>query len=104
MNLCASLQQEFLDAEGVLREDGARDAPTLPSFETRIARYRGLQEEVQALPAQASLGFIRADARPLRSAINTWISKWTFLFTRCLQDRVGGHCLSVVQHCRAQHS
>jgi dynein heavy chain len=81
-------RQEFLDAEGGVREDGTKDAPNLASFEAQIARYRGLQEEVQALPSQVSLGFMRADARPLRGAIAAWTSKWTFLYTRCLQDRV----------------
>lgn len=80
--------QEFLDSEATVRADGTKDAPSLVRFEVQIARYRGLQEEVAALPNQAPLGFVRADARPAKAALTAWISKWIFLYTQCLSQRV----------------
>ncbi len=82
------LSQEFLEAESPVRADGTKDAPSLAKFEVQIARYKGLQEEVQGLPSLVVLGYMRADARPGKAAITAQISKWIFLYTECLQNRV----------------
>ena len=58
----------------------------------QIAKYRGLQEEIQALPSLVNLGYLRADARPGKAAITAQISKWIFLYTECLQNRVCRDC------------
>ena len=39
--------QEFLAEEGVMREDGAREDPSLPAFEAEVARYRIIQVQPQ---------------------------------------------------------
>ncbi len=36
-------KQEFLAEEGVTREDGTREDPSLPAFEAEVARYRTIQ-------------------------------------------------------------
>ena len=35
--------QEFLEQEGIKRDDGSRDDPPLPAFEAEVARYRTIQ-------------------------------------------------------------
>ncbi len=35
--------QEFLEQEGIKREDGSREDPPLPAFEAEVARYRAFQ-------------------------------------------------------------
>lgn len=72
----------------MLLEDGRREAPPLVQFEVKIAQFRSLEEDIAALPSTPVLGFVRADARPLKQALIAWISKWIFLYTQCLQHRV----------------
>lgn len=81
--------QEFLAAEGKQLEDGTRDDPTLDRFEAEIAKYRAVQEEIQALPTSATLGYIKIDAKPIKQALTTWVTKWIYLFTHYLQIKVG---------------
>ena len=76
-------------AEGKQLEDGTRDDPTLDRFEAEIAKYRAVQEEIQALPTSATIGYIKIDAKPIKQALTTWVTKWIYLFTHYLQIKVG---------------
>ena len=49
---------------------------------------QGIQEEVSALPNSKSIGWLRVDAKPIKSALSTWVSKWSLKFTQYLLDRV----------------
>ncbi|KAA6419077.1 MAG: flagellar outer dynein arm heavy chain beta [Trebouxia sp. A1-2] len=80
--------KEFLVAEGKQLEDGTRDDPTLDRFEAEIAKYRAVQEEIQALPTSATIGYIKIDAKPIKQALTTWVTKWIYLFTHYLQIKV----------------
>eukprot|EP00884_Botryococcus_braunii_P022565 jgi/Botrbrau1/8993/Bobra.0148s0096.1 len=84
----SSALQEFLDREGVVGESGLKEDPPLEKFEAEIARYRALLEEVQALPTSANIGYIRADALPIKQALTTWVTKWIYLYTHYLQNKV----------------
>ena len=69
--------------------------PALEAFEAQVARYKSIQDELASLPATAPVGWLRADARPLRQALLTWASKWAFLYVQRLQAQVcvgGGAC------------
>lgn len=56
----------------------------------RIKPYpRAIGAEVAALPGSAVLGWVRVSAKPLKQALATWASKWVYLFTKYLQDKVG---------------
>ena len=82
-------------------EDGSRDDPTLDRFEAEIAKYRAVQEEIQALPTSATIGYIKIDAKPIKQALTTWVTKWIYLFTHYLQIKVSVTCLSrntIVKH------
>lgn len=76
-------------AEGKQLEDGTKDDPTLDRFEAEIAKYRAVQEEIQALPTSATIGYIKIDAKPIKQALTTWVTKWIYLFTHYLQIKVG---------------
>jgi hypothetical protein len=43
---------------------------------------------VAALPGNATVGWVKINAKPLKQALSTWASKWVYLFTHYLQ--VGG--------------
>eukprot|EP00955_Chlamydomonas_euryale_P098700 365162-Chlamydomonas_euryale.AAC.24 len=87
LDLPATLRQ-FLDAEGQTLPSGGRDDPPLSKFEEQIAKYKALATDVQSLPSVASVGWVKVNAKPLRTALSTWASKWTNLFTQYLQEKV----------------
>lgn len=66
--------------------DGA--APPMECFESEIARYKAAQTDVVALHAGKAIGWLRIDARPIKQALSTWVTKWVFLFTHYLFDKV----------------
>ena len=82
--------REFLDAEGKALSDSTKDDPPLSKFEEQIAKYKALSGEISALPSLQTMGWVKVNAKPLRTALSTWVSKWTNLFTQYLQEKVGG--------------
>jgi dynein heavy chain len=80
--------QEFLEAEGVVGEDGSKDAPPLEAFEAQVQKYRGVQAEINSMKTSASFGWIKVDAKPIKKALATWATKWTYLYTHYLSQRV----------------
>lgn len=75
---------DFLAAAG-----SGQQAPPLDAFAAEMAKYKAMQEEVQALPASAAIGWIKVDAKPLKQALLTRTSKWIYLFMRHLHSQVG---------------
>lgn len=51
---------------------------------------RAIGQEIAALPGNATVGFIKVSAKPLKASLATWASKWVYLFTHYLQVRQGG--------------
>jgi len=49
---------------------------------------RAISAEIQTLPGNAVIGFTKVNAKPLKQALATWASKWVYLFTHYLQDKV----------------
>ena len=74
----------FLQTQGGA---GGSDPP-LEAFDAEIARYKAAQAEVAALPVGASIGWLRIDAKPIKQALSTWVTKWVFLYTHYLFDKV----------------
>ena len=64
-----------------------RDIP-LHAFDEQIAYYRSVQDEVSALPPYQSIRWIKIDARPIKQALSTLVTKWIFLFTQHLTSKV----------------
>lgn len=79
---------EFLEKNAVVMEDGSKDDPELAKFDAEIARYKKIQEEIQALPVSATIGWLKVDAKPIKQALGTWVTKWIFLYTHYLQNKV----------------
>lgn len=44
---------------------------------------------LQALPTSATIGYIKIDAKPIKQALSTWVTKWIYLYTHYLQNKVG---------------
>lgn len=102
--LCAAFRQQFdkyahlwqsdmhAALQNILASGGSDGSgaqkPSLEAFAAEIGRYKAIQDEVQALPASAALGWVKVDARPLKQALLTWTSKWTHLFMRHLHGQV----------------
>lgn len=72
---------------------------------TRTHAPRAVASEIAALPSTCNIGWLRVSAKPLKQALATWASKWVYLFTKYLQDKVrllaagpGGLWCGVHQH------
>ncbi|KAF5834390.1 hypothetical protein DUNSADRAFT_8976 [Dunaliella salina] len=80
--------QEFCDANGTTLPDGTKEDPVLSKFEEEISVYKSVSAEVSALPSSITINFVKINAKPLRTALTTWASKWVHLFTHHLQEKV----------------
>ena len=74
---------EFIEEKG---QDG--DAPPLDVFDAEITKYKNLQDEISHLPTSHTEGWIRINAKPIKQALSTWVTKWIFLFTQFLSNKV----------------
>ena len=75
--------QDFIEERGEEGED-----PPLEAFDEEIARYKSMQAEIQELPTTKVIGWIKVDAKPIKQALATWVTKWVFLFTQYLNNKV----------------
>ena len=89
----ASSRGFFLVPFSSYRWFDAQDDPELAKFEAQIAQYKALSSEIQALPSLQTMGWVKINAKPLRTALSTWVSKWINLFTQYLQEKVRGICM-----------
>ena len=62
--------------------------PTLEQFDAEIQKYKTIQEEVSTLPSNHSIMWLKVDAKPLKSNISNFVSKWTYKYTEFLQNDV----------------
>ena len=56
--------------------DGTKEDPVLAKFEDQISVYKGVSAEVAALPSTMTINYVKINAKPLRTALTTWASKW----------------------------
>ncbi len=75
----------FLEEQAPEDEDGD---PPLEAFDAEIARYKAAQSEVASLNTGVVMGWLRIDARPIKQALSTWVTKWVFLYTQYLFNKV----------------
>lgn len=87
LDLQTSLK-EFIEAEGSTLPDGTKDDPALARFESQITKYKNIQTEIGGLKDTMTIGYVKVNAKPLRQALGTWASKWTYLYTHYLQEKV----------------
>ncbi|PNW78281.1 hypothetical protein CHLRE_09g403800v5 [Chlamydomonas reinhardtii] len=86
-DLQATLQQ-FITDNGVTLPDGTRDDPPLAKFEEQIVKYKNVASEIASFKDTMTMGYVKVNAKPLRQALSTWASKWVYLFTHYLQEKV----------------
>ena len=71
----------------------------LTAFETDIARYRELRQDIQSEEGYSNIGFIRIDCGPLKQALmqhcNTWQAKFTNLLNTNAADE---SCAALREH------
>lgn len=79
---------EFLEEHGTVDENGHKDEPSLEKFDEEVARYKAVQAEIKELPASKVIGWLKIDAKPLKQALATWVTKWIYLYTQHLSNRV----------------
>ena len=92
--------QEFMEHEGVLAEDGTRDVPGLDRFEAQIAEVHAVETDVQAMPSVIIEGLLHINTQPLKQSLVVLVSKWIYLYTQSLQQRVRRTCqCSAVSAC-----
>ena len=60
----AVCEQVFLAEEGVTREDGTREDPTLPAFEAEVSRYRTIQVTPRCIPARDAIAALSLSVLP----------------------------------------
>jgi dynein heavy chain len=78
--MCAFVQRRTSGWQG--SEPDSRSCPA------QIVKYKNVASEIASFKDTITIGFIKVNAKPLRQALSTWASKWVYLFTHYLQDKV----------------
>ncbi|KAL7679175.1 putative AAA+ ATPase domain, dynein heavy chain region D6 P-loop domain-containing protein [Plasmopara halstedii] len=60
----------------------------LKRFQERISFFLCLQNEISESKPIKDVGFVRVNCLPIKQALATWVTKWVYLFTQFLHDRV----------------
>lgn len=80
--------QQFLKDEKNDAPTAVDSDPSLAAFDAQIAKYRQLQDEIHELPSSKTIAFLRIDAKPVRNALSTCLSKWIHSFQDYLLNKV----------------
>lgn len=62
--------------------------PSLEAFERQIMKYKRLEEQVKDMPSSKVVGWLKVDAKQLKSSLATLISKWSYKFLEYLLEKV----------------
>ncbi|OQS01624.1 dynein heavy chain [Achlya hypogyna] len=60
----------------------------LAKFDEKIRFYLALQNEISEAKPSRDICFVRVNALPIKQALSTWVTKWVYMFTQFLHDRV----------------
>ena len=77
-----------MQRKAAIAEDGSQDIPPLVAFEVEIAKVHAVETEIQRMPSVTAEGLLHINARPLKQALTVLVSKWIYLHTQSLQQRV----------------
>jgi len=83
-----NLSLEAYLAEAMKASEEGALRPDLAMFDAKIAHYKSLEEEIKALPPQYLQGWLKIDARPIKSKLQTWVSKWAYAHTNYLEKYI----------------
>ena len=86
------------EGEGAPKEEGKASSfggalaptpePALSDFDEQIDLYRRQALDIGALSTSATRGWLKLDAKPVKQALSTWVTKWKFAYTQHLQTSV----------------
>ena len=98
---CAAFKASFVQYEYLWREDlqqlctdfieeTARTARTRPwsSSTPRLPSTRRCRRRSRSCTRRTWSGWIKIDAKPIKQALATWVTKWVFLFTQYLSNKL----------------
>merc|ERR1719446_1943819 len=60
-------------------------------IDAEIIKHRQQSHAISSLPSHSGdffKGWLRVDARPVKQALSTWVTKWMFAYTSYLQSSV----------------
>jgi dynein heavy chain len=97
--------EEFMvtrpDEEGAEAEDDQEEAaiwkPSLALFDSEIAKYNDIQDEVSALPNNHVMQWLKVDAKPIKQAISSWVGRWRYKYTQHLLDELTNSISDLLQ-------
>ena len=78
---------KFLEAAYDKTESGTR-VPNLGKFNAEIAKYKAVQTVLNELKTPTDVGWLRVNSEPIKQALATCITKWTYMFTEHMHEYV----------------
>ena len=76
-------------------EDVYDPDPPLAAFDAQILKFKTLEAEIRELPSTKVFGPFRVDAKPIKNALASWVSKWSFQYQQYLLDKVTNNVASL---------
>jgi dynein heavy chain len=76
-------------------EDVLDSDPPLTLFDAQIIKFKSLEAEIRDLPGTKVFGPFKIDARPIKSALTSWVSKWSYQYQQFLLDKVTNNVASL---------
>ena len=67
--------------------EGVTQQP-LEAFEKQIVKFKRLEEQVKDMASSKTIGWLKVDAKQLKSSLATVISKWSYKFLEHLLEKV----------------
>lgn len=80
--------EAFLASGGQIRRSNGIDSLNLDRFHNEIASYERIATEIEALSTFSDIGWVRVNAQPIKTAMVSWATKWTFQHTQFLEQYV----------------
>ena len=94
------IQQKFAswkEANSIKDPDALDKDPPLSLFDAQIVKYKALEVEIRDLPQIKVIGWVKIDAKPIKSALSSWVSKWTYQYQSYLLEKVTSKVTDLVQ-------
>ena len=62
--------------------------PSLEQFDTEIAKYKVIADEVAELPNNVIIQWLKIDSKPIKQAIGNQVQKWRYRYTEYLNNKL----------------
>ncbi len=79
----------FLERSYYTSESGVK-VPNLANFNAEIAKYRKVQAQLNEFKTPTDVGWLRVNSEPIKQALSTYVTKWSYAFSEHLHDYVLG--------------